>query len=168
MSEEMARSAGVVATIPNADEEEGPQLTMEEIAAIEDAMVTRDGDAEPEPSLLTPGDRAMVVSFFDGTGAPQLLLEGTAPSRLPDFLAPNLLSGFPSGFPGLSQDDAVRLLRVVAAFNQTGPAPAAKDKTFSTEVRQSIAVDGQGFCVLRKTISINGKLCSSEEQSLQA
>lgn len=146
------------------EEEEAPQLSMEEIAAIESALETYTEEPDNgQHRSLNSLDRAAVVTFFDGAGLPQLLLEGSATMKLPEFLAPNLMSAFPSGFPQLSQDDALKLLRVLSV----GTNGSSVDRPMSFEVRQSITVDAYGQRILQKSLHVNGAVCSTEEQALE-
>merc|ERR1711974_191990 len=106
---------------------------------------------------VDPADRAAAVCSFDGSNATELLLESSAVIRVPDSIAPTLINGYPHGFAGTSQEDAMRLLHVLAGFLSEGGVEL-KDVTEerSVGVRQAFLVDDRGRRCMRKKLFING------------
>lgn len=116
---------------------------------------------------IAPADRAAAVCFFDGSNATELLLESSAVVRVPDSIAPNLVNGYPHGFPDISQENAMRLLHVLAAFMSEGGAEVkdvAEEK--SVEIRQAFIVDDRGRRCMQKKLLINGTCVCEDEKSL--
>lgn len=102
--------------------------------------------------------------LLDGAHAADVLLEGSAVMKVPDAFIPNMLNGFPHGFPDLSQEAAMALLGNLAAFIQGGGKGDGAVK--SAEVRQTLAINARGERVMRKALVINGEVVSNEEQAL--
>eukprot|EP00929_Paragymnodinium_shiwhaense_P071660 TRINITY_DN36411_c0_g1_i1.p1 TRINITY_DN36411_c0_g1~~TRINITY_DN36411_c0_g1_i1.p1 ORF type:complete len:345 (-),score=46.00 TRINITY_DN36411_c0_g1_i1:449-1483(-) len=104
--------------------------------------------------------RESASAFFDGSTAPELLLDATSVIRAPDEFVPELLNGFPHGFQDLSLEDAARLLDVFSSFISAQGGEGVK----AAEVRQAIVVTGSGKRLLRKSLVINGERCCSVEE----
>jgi len=133
--------------------------------ALSDGTVADQIEVANNSGHLSPADRAAAVRFFDGAGARSLLLEGGAVARVPDYLVPLFLNGFPHGFQELSQEGAMQLLEVLTAFTSHGgnQAPSVSGAERSAEVRQTLIVGARGRRSLRKALVINGvELCSEE------
>eukprot|EP00927_Polykrikos_kofoidii_P079074 TRINITY_DN75861_c0_g1_i1.p1 TRINITY_DN75861_c0_g1~~TRINITY_DN75861_c0_g1_i1.p1 ORF type:complete len:308 (+),score=30.81 TRINITY_DN75861_c0_g1_i1:24-926(+) len=116
-----------------------------------------------ESCQLSSSERESVVKFFDGASIIDLLLEGTSVMKVPDFFMPALLNGFPYGFPGLSQEGGMKLLDVLSDF--TGGS-SAKEVERSAEVRHEFGVSISGQRLVRKSMFINGTLCTSEARPI--
>lgn len=127
------------------------------------ALWEEDNDMGSGGGVLSCTDRASAVCFFDGSSAPDLLLEAAGLLKVPDFFVPNLLNGFPHGFQGLSQDGAVKLSKVLADVCSADGRLKAES---SVEVRQALLVDKGGQRLLRKSLVINGVLYTSEDKLL--
>eukprot|EP00931_Biecheleriopsis_adriatica_P027268 TRINITY_DN16425_c0_g2_i1.p1 TRINITY_DN16425_c0_g2~~TRINITY_DN16425_c0_g2_i1.p1 ORF type:complete len:315 (-),score=46.22 TRINITY_DN16425_c0_g2_i1:65-955(-) len=115
---------------------------------------------------LTRRDRHDVLCFFSGANVLDLLLEALPVAREPD-----LLKGYPFGFGGLSQEEALESLDVASEFAQPSAPAAGKDSQEadnerSIEVRQVISVDKSGRRFLRKAIFVNGVRGFAEQQEL--
>lgn len=127
---------------------------------------------------LSTADRATAVGFFDGAGATDMLLEGSGVMRLPDQYVPFMLNGFPHGFQGLAQEDAMALLNVLSMITRSssssgtgnsgrgsgGGALAPLDRY--VEVRQTLAIDARGRRVMRKSLVVDGEEVCLEEKAL--
>eukprot|EP00931_Biecheleriopsis_adriatica_P027267 TRINITY_DN16425_c0_g1_i1.p1 TRINITY_DN16425_c0_g1~~TRINITY_DN16425_c0_g1_i1.p1 ORF type:complete len:306 (-),score=55.03 TRINITY_DN16425_c0_g1_i1:65-958(-) len=111
-------------------------------------------------------DRHDVLCFFSGANVLDLILEALPVAREPD-----LLTGYPFAFSGLSQEEALESLDVASEFAQPSAPAAGKesqeaDKERSIEVRQVISVDNSGRRFLRKAIFVNGVRGFAEQQEL--
>jgi len=122
---------------------------------------------------LSCADRAAMVCFFDGSNACDLLLEGASVLKLPDFYIPYMLNGFPHGFQGLSQEDGMKLLDVMAGIcrgdtegDEAAAAAPVGGEERQAEVRQTLLVDARGRRIMRKCLLINGQEVCSEEQTI--
>jgi len=120
----------------------------------------------PAQGFLSPRERGSVVQFFDGASARELLLESAAVLAVPDLYVPEILNGFPHSFQGLSQEGVINLLAVFAGFIRGGLDEAPPHMELSAEVRQTLLVNSRGQRIMRKTILVDGVVCSTEEQVL--
>lgn len=112
------------------------------------------------PELSKP-DRGDVLTFFDGAGAYDLLVEAASVLRA---ALPDCLNGFPHAYPGLNQEDAGALLNVVAGFASPGVEEGSKARV--VEIRQSFSVDASGQRTLRKVVAVDGVDCFTEKMKL--
>lgn len=129
----------------------------------------QDAALEEAGGQMSIADRAAMVTFFDGASAGELMLEGASVLRLPDFYVPFMLNGFPHGFQGLSQEDGMKLLDVIAGLARSdaeeGQLAESKPER-SVEVRQALLVNPRGRRRMVKTLLINGEQVCSEESTL--
>eukprot|EP00401_Gymnodinium_catenatum_P066604 CAMPEP_0117549992 /NCGR_PEP_ID=MMETSP0784-20121206/48451_1 /TAXON_ID=39447 /ORGANISM="" /LENGTH=354 /DNA_ID=CAMNT_0005346997 /DNA_START=133 /DNA_END=1197 /DNA_ORIENTATION=+ len=126
-------------------------------------------DQEEPPLELDRSDREEALSFFDGAGAYDLLLEAASVLRA---ALPDCLNGFPHAYAGLAMEDAGALLNAVAGFVTADgnsideAAHRGGSQERSLEVRQSIVLDARGGRLLRKVVVVDGATCFSEDLKL--
>lgn len=134
----------------------------------DDAGQLQEALLEESAGQMSISDRAAMVTFFDGSTAADLMLEGASVLRLPDFYVPYLLNGYPHGFQGLSQEDGMKLLDVTAglARDEEIRVGALPNPERSVEVRQALVVDPRGRRRMRKSLWVNGEEVCLEESTL--
>mmetsp|Transcript_102004 Transcript_102004/g.197473 ORF Transcript_102004/g.197473 Transcript_102004/m.197473 type:complete len:345 (+) Transcript_102004:87-1121(+) len=120
-------------------------------------------DLEDNGFHLDAAHRAATVGFFDGANACDLLLEGAASADAGDSAASGLLSGFPHGFPALSQEGAMRLHSMVSGFVNANFEAGNSEDEHSIEIRQTLVVDADGRRSVRKSLVVSGATICTEE-----
>jgi len=144
-----------------------PNMSTNKVVPYTDPDVDSAGiEQEVSPPQLNDADRAAVISFFDGAAASELLLEGAAVLRVPDFMVPAMLNGYPHSFQDMSQSSAMQMLEVLRGFSASEGVRNDTGGQLTTEVRQTLIVSANGRRLMRKSISINGEIAATLEREL--